>query len=312
MMKLSAIFSLLCTVLLAGCSWVNDNYDHCPSGTWVQLSYTYNMLNAEAVGTQVSNASIVVLDSNGQCVGEENADSASLQQNQFKIQLPDLPDGTYDILVWAGLDDPHYRHSTTGVELNLTEETAHEALGSLFFGRIGQVQIDGEYRVVTVPLTKDTQLIGTTLQLLSPAGTLNAEDFRLEISANNRQLDTYNRPSGAVCYTPFLHQSAQLDDLHVVQSGSSILRLTVGDNTRMRLIHVPTGSQVFDIPLTDYLILAGMTDYLNMEEQEYLDREDRYDLMFFLNETQLPETPYVCTMLQIRSWIIRLNETELG
>lgn len=41
----------------------------------------------------------------------------------------------------------------------------HEALGSLFFGRIEQVQINGEYRVVTVPLTKDTQLNSPVRQL---------------------------------------------------------------------------------------------------------------------------------------------------
>lgn len=311
MMKLSALFWSLCSILLAGCSWVNDNYDHCPTGTWIQLSYTYNMLYSEAVSTQVSNASVLVMDKEGNCVAQETADSVALEENHYRIRLPELPAGDYDILVWAGLNDSHYQLAGTEVTLRLDGEVQEEALDGLFFGRSESVTIDGAYRVIDVSLVKDTKLITTTLQLLSQQVGLDAEDFRLEICASNRTIDGYNTPSGTVSYAPFQHRAAQLDSLHVVQSGFHVLRLTVGDGARMRLVHVPTGSQVFDIPLTEYLVLAGMTDFLEMGEQEYLDREDHFNLLFFLNETQLPERPYTCAVLQIRSWVLRLNETEL-
>ena len=83
-MKLSALFWSLCSILLAGCSWVNDNYDHCPTGTWIQLSYTYNMLYSEAVSTQVSNASVLVMDKEGNCVAQETADSVALEVNHYR------------------------------------------------------------------------------------------------------------------------------------------------------------------------------------------------------------------------------------
>ena len=310
MMKLSTLLLVLCTACLSGCSWINDNYDHCPSGTWIQLTYTYNMLDAEAVTTQVFDASVFVIDDNGQCVGQQNVDSFSLQSNQYRIRLPELPEGTYDILVWSGGNDPHFRRQEDGMELG--EETQREALGNLFYGRTSSVMVNESYQIIPVSLMKDTKRIATTLQLLSGEKELDMADFQLEIEANNRKLDAYNLPSGHISYYPFLHETARLDSLSVVQSGFHTLRLLTGDGTRMRLKHLPTGSQVFDIPLTDYLVLAGMTDFLHMGEQEYLDREDHFQLLFFLNETQLPERPYTCTMLQIRSWIIRLNETELG
>lgn len=311
MKKLTTIFLSLSLAILESCSWVNDNYDHCPTGTWVQLSYTYNMLYSEAIATHITGASLFVMDEEGNRVTEKTVSSATLQENNYRVQLPDLPTGNYHICVWAGLEDPNYLYSDTGIALNMTGEVHNQALGNLLYGRVDKVNITQEYQIVEVPMVKDNKLITTTLQLLSQQGTLKADEFGIEISANNRQIDNNNQPSGAVVYSPILHTATQLDGLHVVQSGFHTLRLLQNDGTRMKLTHLPTQSKVFDIPLTDYLILSGMTDLLNMGEQEYLDREDQFNLIFFLNETQIPDRPYACTLLQIRSWILRMNETEL-
>lgn len=48
-----------------------------------------------------------------------------------------------------------------------------------------------------------------------------------------------------------------------------------------------------------------------MPPQEYLDRQDRYNLIFFLSPTEDPQKPYICLQMQVNGWIIRINDAEL-
>ena len=63
---------------------------------------------------------------------------------------------------------------------------------------------------------------------------------------------------------------------------------------------------------TQYLLLSK--NYPNnigdISDQEYLDREDSYTLMFFIqsSDTGIPRIP----TMKVNDWIIRLNDSELG
>ena len=48
----------------------------------------------------------------------------------------------------------------------------------------------------------------------------------------------------------------------------------------------------------------------DISDQEYLDREDSYTLMFFIqsSDTGIPRIP----TMKVNDWIIRLNDSELG
>ena len=50
----SFLLHIICVVaLFSSCDWVNDDLSDCPSGTWLKISYTYNILNVDAASTQV-------------------------------------------------------------------------------------------------------------------------------------------------------------------------------------------------------------------------------------------------------------------
>ena len=51
MSKTATILFALCTLFCSACSWVDDDQSDCPTGCWLKLSYTYNMLNVDAVTT---------------------------------------------------------------------------------------------------------------------------------------------------------------------------------------------------------------------------------------------------------------------
>ena len=44
-----------------------------------------------------------------------------------------------------------------------------------------------------------------------------------------------------------------------------------------------------------------------MELQEYLDREDRYSMIFFVDEN----LTLIKSVIQINGWVIQLNDFEL-
>lgn len=117
MSKTATILFALCTLFCGACSWVDDDRSDCPTGCWLKLSYTYNMLNVDAVTTQVKDVTLFILDQEGNYIVREEVDSLTFHQNECTIQVPSLPQGDYTFLVWAGLADSLYRHTPTSLTL---------------------------------------------------------------------------------------------------------------------------------------------------------------------------------------------------
>ena len=197
-----------------------------------------------------------------------------------------------------------YRHTPTSLTLLRNEAGEQsEKLSSLFHGRLDNVHISGEYQVLALSLTKNTNILSCILQSQS-AAPLDTDDFRLELTARNGCMDHWNTPTDSVftCY---------LEDIQVVHAGMNTLRLMENDDTRLRLIYQPSGKEIFDIPLTQYLLLSRNVETSYMPPQEYLDRQDRYNLIFFLDSTNNPQQPYICLQMKVNGWIIRINNAEL-
>lgn len=314
MRKTAPILFALCALLFSSaCSWVNDDQSDCLTGCWLKLSYTYNMLDVDAAATQVSDATLFILDGEGNCIVREDIDSVTLHQNECTIPVPTLPVGDYTFLVWAGLSDTLYQYTPASLAL-LRDEAGEQSgrLSSLFHGRLDNVHISGAYQFLDLSLTKNTNTLSCILQSQS-AVPLEADDFRLELTARNGLMDHWNTPMDSVstCYLPFMQESADLEDIQVVHAGINTLRLMEDDDTRLRLVYQPSGETLFDIPLTPYLLLSREVEATPMLPQEYLDRQDRYNLIFFLDSTDDPSKPYICLQMKVNGWIIRLNNAEL-
>lgn len=306
---------LLCAILLCNaCSWVNDDLSDCPSGCWVKLSYTYNMLDVDAAATQVKDATVFILDKDSNCIARQEVDSLALHQNGCMIKLPSLPSGEYTFLVWAGLADTNYQYSSSALAL-LRDEAGEQRsqLAALFHGRLdGAKVMSDEYTVFEIPLVKNTNTMSCILQ--SQSGARLAEDeFTLKMTSSNGLLDHQNYPCDSIltCYRPFYKESLAMDGLQVVHMGMNTLRMMAGGDTQLTLVHNPSGDQIFSIRLCQYLLLSQHAHASNMGAQEYLDRQDQYNLIFFLTPTQDPLKPYVCFTMQVNNWMIRMNEAGL-
>ncbi len=303
-----AMFSCLCFA----CSWVDDDLSDCPSGFWLKLSYRYNMLNVDAAFTQLKNASIFIFDETGNYLGTQHVDSLTLRQNNCQVKLESLPPGKYDFLVWSGLTDSCYECSALGVRLLCdTSGTSSRRLPALFHGRLEGVEVPEEYAVCEVPLIKLTHSFTCILQGQNTT-PFTDDEFLVEIKAFNGMIDHRSQPLDSVetCYKPFYQAIADLSGLQVVHSELNTLRLLENDKTRLVLTHRSTGQRILNIPLTEYLLFSREA-YSEMTPQEYLDRQDQYTLIFFLDTTGDKLKPYICPLMKVNNWIVRVNNVDL-
>ena len=82
-----------------------------------------------------------------------------------------------------------------------------------------------------------------------------------------------------------------------------------GDQTTLSIKHIPSGQNILRLPLTQYLLLSKIyNDIGEMSDQEYLDRQDEYNMTFFLDENN----HWLSTTIIINSWRVVLNSGELS
>lgn len=316
MSKISTfLFTFIALLFVSSCAWVDDDYSNCPTcpkGCKLQLSYIYNMLNAEAVSSQVKNAQVLILDKNDSILKEVEVDSLALSSNDYTIDVSSLSNGNYSFLVWCGIDNKYLKSSPYHV--SLTRDSAMSVsyqVPSLFYGKteLLPVNVSEGYTTIPVRLVKDTKTISCTLQSDNNE-YLQEGDFDLSIESRNGVIDSLNTPSDdtITTYKPFYADSSSVEGYKTVTFGINSLRLLENDNTRLVLTYRPTGNTIVDLPLSKYLLMFKNVNNPAMVSQEYLDREDTYNLIFLLTRSM---DGYMCCELRINGWIVRLNEMKL-
>jgi hypothetical protein len=94
--------------------------------------------------------------------------------------------------------------------------------------------------------------------------------------------------------------------------GVAIAELTVGrlvmENNPILTITNDKGEKVLSIPLIDYALLVKGHYNREMSDQEYLDRQDEYNMTFFLDESG----HWANSTIIINDWQIVLNDADLS
>ena len=192
----------------------------------------------------------------------------------------------------------------------------------------------GEYTYV-ISLTKDTNIFRVVLQHLS-GEDINADDFTFRIEDNNGRLaydnflledelieyrawTSYSGQAGVgIPDNPALPQENQTDAQAITSVKVAVAELTVGrlfmrDWTKYKrpMLIIRTagnGKLVASIPVIDYALLVKGEHYRQMNDQEYLDRADEYNMTFFLDKNN----HWVSTAIQVLSWRVVVHNTDLN
>ena len=182
-------------------------------------------------------------------------------------------------------------------------------------------ETEGTY-TYTVPLVKNTNNVRVVLQHLS-GEAVDKDKFVFTITDTNGNMDWDNTllPDEPVTFyawhtdageagtdtRPEEAQTASRAAFSAAIAELTVPRLVKGQGTRLAVTNKETGKTVFSIPLIDYALLVKGFYNRDMDDQEYLDRQDVYDLVFFLDEGDRWHDAYI----YINSWKVTLQNSQL-
>ncbi len=208
-------------------------------------------------------------------------------------------------------------------------------LHDLFHGAQDFTVTEGlTYDQVTLRMMRDTNNIRIVLQHLDNT-PVDDKDFRFEIVDDNILFDHANNvlPNRTVTYTPWTTGTANAglngipddgsragsDPVQVAFAELSVSRLMYESDfswtningkkqrgPRLHIISKENSRTVCDLPLNNYLLLLKSEALGKMDNQEFLDRASRYNLVFFLDR----DNTWVSMNIIVDDWTVRIENID--
>ena len=314
---LKQICFIICMLLTTSCTWVKDEVDDCPYGFWLNLHYTYNILDVEAAPEYISEVTVYVYDADGNYISRLDVPQSVLKANGHRVRVEGLPEGDYQFVVWSGIGNSAYavsgdRSSIGQFSLSLAQSgtTVSSRLPDLYYGMLQTVHFDESYITHDVYMMKNTNQLACLVVSMSDEATVSLDDYDMKVVSANGIMDAYNMlaSSPTMTYEPFVRNAVTFEDaeygeLNGASFNISTLRLMENKDCRLILVKKETGETIFNISFPEYIGMIGAL-YTNLGRQltvqEYLDRQDFYTIVFFLSSdlNQLVQ-------LQVNSWRLR-------
>lgn len=328
---------LLAAVLLcAACDSVFDDEGDCAPRYFVRYVYDMNMLRADAFATQVSSVDLYVFDAeSGAYVTHLSDKGEALASGNYRMPL-NLQPGKYEFVAWCGLADndddfvvpqdimqPSDLTCTMARSRDEKGAFSKRDLHALFHGSL-TVELpneEGEH-VVTIKLTKDTNNINLSLQ--HAAGPLDPDRFMVTMSDDNGLMahDNSLMADEQIEYRPWSLRYGALDvetetETYAADADNegkkggyliaelSTARLMTDHETRINIVDTQENKVVFSIPLVQWALELRSEKHASMGRQEYLDREDEYNLMVFLADSK---EGWMAMSIYINGWHIINND----
>ncbi len=318
---LRQLIFLVCILTMTSCTWVKDDYD-CPSGFWLKLSFTTNLLDVDAAPKYVRDADVYIYDADGKYVKHMHVSNEALKANDYRVRVDDLPEGNYQFVVWSGINDDNY-FMRSGTEntiddfrlslvANMPNNHFKGELPDLFYGYLPALHIDGGYDVREVNLMKDTNKLTCLVVSIDNEAVMNPYDYTMQIITPNGTMNAYNQlvSNIDIVYEPVGMGSVTFEDteygnLQGIQYTIPVLRLVNYKNNRIVLMKKDSGQKLFDISLAEYIGMVGKlytTLGREITVQDYLDRQDFYTVVFYLSD-DLERL----ISLKVNNWFLRSN-----
>lgn len=337
-----AIAACLVLATLISCGSIYEDEGDCTPYYYVQFVYDHNMKFADAFANEVEDVNLYVFDSNDKFVTLFSERGDVLQSDGYKMRLPLAP-GHYTIVAWCGLYGKNGSYSlpdvtpgvTTLQELNCRlDDREYKDNGEVSVGEIDDLfhgiqtyDLPDSYgdHVFKMPLKKNTNYVRVVLQHLS-GEDINADDFKFTITDDNGTLGYDNSPLDDELLTYNAWYTAQgtagvesraddgMTSVSVAVAELTVNRLVKDKDTKARLTVTRskpeadgTYKTVLSIPLVDYALLVKGYYNKDIDDQEYLDRQDEYNLTFFLDDND----NWLSSSIIINSWRIVLSDVEM-
>lgn len=301
--SLNILGAALCLSVATSCESIFDGEGNCNYENYVTFTYKYNHSWGEGFGSQVSSVTLYVFNpSTGKLVTTVSDQGEDLDDDNYELKL-DLEPGTYDVIAWCGLRDNQGRFAIDSPVSNINDLTCRlitktreddilyqdEYLNPLFYGRtMLTISTRPGKHVTTIELIKDTNNFNLSLQHSSDV-MFNDDMFTVTFTDDNSVIGYDNTlvGSSSVTYYPWSVSTGSINagygTLNFLQTEISTSRLMANHNPRIVITDNATGQTVYSIPIIQWALQFRGEQYLGMDDQEYLDRENDYDIMLYLN-----------------------------
>ncbi len=332
---------------LSSCNGViYDDLDPCPEGVRLRFVYDYNMEFANAFPSQVECLTVLVYNSDGSYRETHTVTDRSLLSNEnWRLDI-DLPEGDYKIIAYGGLacGDKSYHFVETpapstqlgSLQVALNQEIKDRVIGTdlhkLFWGTTLEKENGSDktdfskaidvkvrkstmaYDEYTVYMMRDTNNLRIVLQELS-GDPVDDRFFNFEVIDDNTLMGWNNAviPAAPFTYLPWTRGQASTgllpdgSECKVAFAEFSFGRLVTENAPVLRVTRVSDGSEVINIPLINYLALMKSESFYNMPVQEYLDRENQWNMTFFLDR----HWKWISVQIEVQGWSVRINNPDL-
>lgn len=229
----------------------------------------------------------------------------------------------------------HYTNLHVQLDPVALSDPDKRMLHNHFYGSL-DLHVDGDDdKTETVEMMRNTNNIHIAIQNENVSEPIDHNDFIFEITDDNNDFahDNSLMKTGVITYSPWLKENRStapsLSDVNQAPSDEAgtdqQFHAAVAHFTTSRLmdisgtpketsttlnIHKADGTgTVFSIPLVKYMLMfknsgAGQATSA-MPDQEYLDRENTWNFVFFIKDGF-----WVQTHLIINDWEVRLNNTD--
>lgn len=226
-----------------------------------------------------------------------------------------------------------YKTVARGTEEEKDQYVVEQNLHSLWHGEVRKgtfTQTNGKKQILTVGLTKNTNNIRVVVAQVNRSGNpipssraLNKNTFECALYDDNGYMNYDNSilDDNLLTYKPFVveentvssrafssaNEPAQNYD--AVVSELSTARLMADKAPQLTIKNTETGEVLFNCSnLVKYLEMLQLDKYKGKYGlQEYLDREDNYSVIIFVDE----KMALIRTVIEINAWVIQLNDIEL-
>ena len=311
--RMTQAMTLAAVLLCSACGSVFDDEGDCNPYYFVRFVYDMNMLRADAFYTQVNSVDLYVFDAEtGEYITHLSDKGEALASGNYLMPL-DLAPGKYEFIAWCGLADngddftvptvitqPEDLKCTMARSRNAAGAYSNRNLHAVFHGS-QTVELPAgpvEY-VATVKLMKNTNNINLSLQ--HTAGALDPNRFEVTMSDENGLMahDNSLLADEPIEYRPWSLRGGSVDlegadgKAGFLVAELSTARLMANHNSRINIVDKKTAKTVFSIPIIQWATLLRSANHADMSNQEYLDREDEYNLMVFLTNSPVekPDDP---------------------
>lgn len=290
----------------------------------VQLRYDYNMQYVDRWHREAEDVHLYVFDEAGRFVSEMVNAAAPYEEKQtFELQLAP---GNYTIMALCGHRmGTLYKESKLQVgtstmkdllvQISRAEDKRIDAeLPPLLYGVSKEVKIQGDgSRLIVVPMAKWTNSIRLVMQDLSEGGKSNIklENYDFRITAPNGRYNGAGEvlTDDVLTYTPYYAE--QLKGTGGIAVEFNTLRLLTNQKQRLIITERATGEELLNVDLLSLLLQTKFYANNKLSDQEFLDREDRYVIIFAFDGKPVTRETFLAVNVWINTWLIRSQDHKI-